>query len=192
MKRTPASVGYPLSLRLHGSKAAVTGSVVRTFQTSSVLLGQRAIVYSKTGSPSSVLSVRSFPDPPPPAPKTANVRFLLSPINPADINVIEGLYPARPAPSTDLSSDPNPIFVAGNEGLAEVLSVGDGVTEIKERDWVVMTKPQMGTWASSRNVRVEDVLKVDSSGLTAVQAATLTVCVIVTLRRCQADESLVR
>ncbi|KAF8440062.1 hypothetical protein L210DRAFT_3612536 [Boletus edulis BED1] len=134
-----------------------------------------AIVYSKNGDPSSVLSAVSFPDLPPPAPRTANVRFLLSPINPADINVIEGVYPSRPSPSTDLSSDASAVFVAGNEGVAEVLSVGDGITHLKEKDWVVMTKPQMGTWMSSRNVRIEDVLKVDSSGLSAAQAATLTV-----------------
>lgn len=138
-------------------------------------------MYSKNGDPASVLSAVSFPNLPPPAPRTANVRFLLSPINPADINVIEGVYPARPSPSTDLSSDACPVFVAGNEGVAEVLAVGDGVTDLKERDWVIMTKSQSGTWVSSKNVHVEDVLKVDSSGLSAVQAATLTVCVFVKL-----------
>lgn len=174
----PSSLG-PLG-RGHGSNAAVS-SVVRAFRTSTVCPGQRAIVYSKNGSPSSVLSAVSFPDPPPPPPRTANVRFLLSPINPADINVIEGVYPARPSPSTDLSSNECAVFVAGNEGVAEVVSIGDGVTDLKERDWVVMTKPQMGTWASSRNIRVEDVLKVDSLGLSAAQAATLTVCIFVEL-----------
>lgn len=188
--RFAASLAHrPPSLHLHGSNVAVR---VRTFRTSTVPLGQRAIVYNKTGPPSSVLSVHRFPDLPLPAPKTANVRFLLSPINPADINVIEGVYPARPSPSTDVSSDPCAIFVAGNEGLAEVLSVGDGVTELKERDWVVMTKPQMGTWASSRNVRAEDVLKVDSSGLNTAQAATLTVCAFVHSWPNQIDEGLFR
>jgi len=156
-----------------GSNAAVLS--VRSFRTSTTHFGQRAVVYSRNGDPFTVLSAVSFPNLPPPAPGTANVRFLLSPINPADINVIEGVYPARPSPSTDLSSDGSPVFVAGNEGVAEILSVGDGVTNLKERDWVVMTKPQMGTWTSSRNVRAEDVLKVDSSALNAVQAATLTV-----------------
>lgn len=178
MNRTTACSVLRLSasLRHRGSNVAVS-SVVRAFRTSTARLGQRAIVYSENGDPSSVLSAVSFPDLPPPAPKTANVRFLLSPINPADINVIEGVYPARPSPSTDLSSDTCAVFVAGKEGVAEVLSVGDGVTNLKERDWVVITKPQMGTWTSSRNVRVEDVLKVDSSGLNPAQAATLTVCV---------------
>jgi len=173
----PSSLG---PLRSHGSNAAVN-SVVRAFRTSTTRPGQRAVVYSRTGDPSAVLSAVRFPDLPPPAPRTANVRFLLSPINPADINVIEGVYPARPSPSTDLPSDACAVFVAGNEGVAEVLSVGDGVTDLKERDWVVMTKPQMGTWASSRNIRVEDVLKVDSLGLSAAQAATLTVRVFVEL-----------
>ena len=169
------------SLRGNHGRNTVFSSVVRTFRTSIIRLGQRAIVYNKSGDPSSVLSAVSFPDLSPPAPRTANVRFLLSPINPADLNVIEGVYPARPSPSTDLSSDACQVFVAGNEGIAEVLSVGAGVTDLKERDWVVMTKPQLGTWVSSRNVHVEDVLKVDSSGLSAVQAATLTVRVFVEL-----------
>lgn len=172
------------ALRLwhHNSKApAAVNFAVRALRTSTVCQGQRAIVYSNNGNPSSVLSAVSFPDLPPPEPRTANIRFLLSPINPADINVIEGVYPARPSPSTELSSDACAVFVAGNEGVAEVISVGEGVTELKEKDWVVMTKPQMGTWASGRNVRVEDILKVDSSGLSAVQAATLTVCKLVDL-----------
>ena len=162
---------------LYSSGGVVTASpTVRTFRTSAVAPSQRAVVYSKTGPPTSVLSVRRFPDLPSPAPGTANVRFLLSPINPSDINVVEGVYPTRPSPCTDLSSDSSAIFIAGNEGVAQVLSVGNGVTELKEGDWVVMTKRQMGTWASSRNVCIEDVLRVDSSGLTPAQAATLTVC----------------
>ncbi|KAG6370370.1 hypothetical protein JVT61DRAFT_12184 [Boletus reticuloceps] len=173
MIRTAASRRHVL--HLHHGYSTAGSCIVRAFRTSTVRLDQRAIVYSKNGDPSSVLSAVSFPDLPPPAPRTANVRFLLSPINPADINVIEGVYPSRPSPSTDLSSDASAVFVAGNEGVAEVLSVGNGITHLKEKDWVVMTKPQMGTWVSSRNVRIEDVLKVDSSGLSAAHAATLTV-----------------
>ncbi|KIJ18267.1 hypothetical protein PAXINDRAFT_175380 [Paxillus involutus ATCC 200175] len=153
----------------------VVGSTTRAFRTSTVPLGQRAIVYSNHGDASSVLCSLTFPDLPPPPSKTLNIRFLLSPINPADINVIEGVYPAKPLPSHDLLSDEYPVFVAGNEGLAEVVAVGEGISELKVRDWVVMTKPQIGTWASGRNVEVEDVLKVSSSDLSEVQAATITV-----------------
>ncbi|KAF9238699.1 hypothetical protein BU15DRAFT_47489 [Melanogaster broomeanus] len=161
--------------RANPTSHGVVGPCIRAFRTSTFLLGQRAIVYTKHGDPSSVLSSVTFSDLPPPPPKSVNIRFLLSPINPADINVIEGVYPAKPTPSNDLSSDEHPAFVAGNEGLAEVVAVGEGIVDLKERDWVVMTKPQIGTWASGRNVDAEDVLKVPSSGLSEVQAATLTV-----------------
>ncbi|KIK95231.1 hypothetical protein PAXRUDRAFT_33099 [Paxillus rubicundulus Ve08.2h10] len=154
---------------------SVVRSSARAFRTSAVHFGQRAIVYSNHGDASSVLSSLTFSDLPPPPPKTLNIRFLLSPINPADINVIEGVYPAKHLPSNDLSSDEHPVFVAGNEGLAEVVAVGEGISELSERDWVVMTKPQIGTWASGRNVEVGDVLKVPSSELSEVQAATITV-----------------
>ncbi|KAI6038001.1 hypothetical protein EDC04DRAFT_3114038 [Pisolithus marmoratus] len=145
----------------------------RTFATSSVYQRNRAIVYRKNGNPSEVLSVLTYPDLPPPPPNTANIRFRLSPINPADINVVEGVYPAKPVPF-DLLSQDAPVYVGGNEGLAEVVQVGDGVGELRKGDWVVMTKSQIGTWASARNVHVQDILKVPSD-LEEAQAATLTV-----------------
>ncbi|KAI6103991.1 chaperonin 10-like protein [Pisolithus croceorrhizus] len=145
----------------------------RTFASSSAACKNKAIVYRKHGNPSEVLSVLSFPDLPPPPPNTANIRFRLSPINPADINVIEGVYPAKPVPF-DLLSQDAPVYVGGNEGLAEVVQVGDGVRQLKKGDWVVMTKPQIGTWISARNVNVQDVLRVPSD-LEEAQAATITV-----------------
>lgn len=145
----------------------------RTFAASSVSHRNRAVVYRKNGDPSEVLSLLTFPDLPPPPPNTANVRFRLSPINPADINVIEGVYPAKPVPF-DLLSQDAPLYVGGNEGLAEVVQVGEGVRELRKGDWVVMTKPQMGTWTSARNVDVRNVLKIPSD-LGEAQAATLTV-----------------
>lgn len=117
----------------------------------------------------------------PPAPGTLNVKFLLSPINPADINVIEGVYPARPAPTTTFSesglgSKAQPAFVGGNEGLAQVTALGEDGKGLEIGDWVVMGKPQLGTWCTSRNVGVDDVIKVPNAAkLSRVHAATLTV-----------------
>ena len=131
----------------------------------------RAVVYAANGEPTSVLSVLSYPTIPPPPPNSLNIRFLLSPINPADINVIQGVYPSKPA-KTDLT----PFFVAGNEGLARVTSVGEGVHSLKVGDWVVMSKQQTGTWRTDKNVAVVDVTKLPGSeSLTEAQAATLTV-----------------
>lgn len=146
------------------------------FSTSSVLAGNRAIVYNTNGDPARVLSAFSFPELPPPPPNTVNIGFVLAPINPADINVIEGVYPAKPEPDVSLSqAKDRPLFVGGNEGMGKVIDVGEGVVGLRKDDWVVMTKPQSGTWLSAKNVALSDVLKVPKQGLSEAQAATITV-----------------
>lgn len=141
----------------------------------------RAVVYAHHGDPSSVLTVLTHRPLPPPPKNTLNVRFLLAPINPADINVIEGVYPAKPDPRHDLApsglgSIETPAFVGGNEGVAQVAEIGEGVRGLKEGDWVIMTRPQVGTWCTSRNLGMDDVEKVPrTEGLSQVHAATMTV-----------------
>jgi trans-2-enoyl-CoA reductase len=141
----------------------------------------RAVVYAANGEPSNVLSVLTYPNIPPPQPNSVNIRFLLSPINPADINVIEGVYPNKPTGTDTLAptgkgSKGNPVFVAGNEGLGRVTAVGQGVHSFRVNDWVVMIKQQVGTWTTDKNVPVVDVLKVPGAeSLTEAQAATLAV-----------------
>lgn len=141
----------------------------------------RAIIYSQNGDPSKVLTALSYRSLPVPSPNTVNVRFILAPINPADLNVIEGVYPAKPNPNSVLASsgpgsNDEPVFVGGNEGLARVTAVGDGVKGLEKNDWVVMTKAQIGTWCTSKNVGVHEVIKVARvDGLSEVHAATMTV-----------------
>lgn len=141
-------------------------------------------MFSQPGNPSAVLSSLTYPPLSPAAPDTINIRFILSPINPADINVIEGVYPSKPTLTSSLTtsgkgSQDHPVFVAGNEGLAEVTDVGDGITGLEKSDWVVMTKQQGGTWATSKNVGINDVLKVSRAEgdvkLSEVNGATMTV-----------------
>ncbi|KAG2145600.1 hypothetical protein BD769DRAFT_1625264 [Suillus cothurnatus] len=128
---------------------------------SSVLAGNRAIIYSTNGDPARVLSAFSFPELPPPPPNTANIK---------------GVYPARPEPDVSLSqAKDHPLFVGGNEGLGKVMDVGEGVVDLQKDDWVVMTKAQSGTWASAKNIALSDVLKVPKQGLSEAQAATITV-----------------
>lgn len=160
-------------------------SFARCFSTTSSTLAGRAIVYSQSGAPSSVLSAFTYPTLPPPSHGTVNIRFLLSPINPADINVIQGAYPSKPAPTTFSGSLSEDVFVGGNEGLAVVQEVGEGNegSGLQEGDWVVLTKQQGGTWNSSSNIRGNELLKVPrKDGVTEVHAATLTVCPPLTFR----------
>ncbi|KAJ7767473.1 hypothetical protein DFH07DRAFT_808652 [Mycena maculata] len=140
----------------------------------SAIRANRAIVYTQTGDPSQVLSALTYKPLPAPPAKTVNLRFLLAPINPADVNVIQGVYPAKPS-LTELAEN-HSVFIGGNEGLAEITQVGSDVSGLTTGDWVVMTKAQAGTWASSRNVGSQDVLKLPrANGLTEVHGATMTV-----------------
>ncbi|KAF9078050.1 hypothetical protein BDP27DRAFT_1310677 [Rhodocollybia butyracea] len=160
----------------------VIRSATRSFSTSTVALNHanRAIAYTQNGDPAEVLNVITYPKLSPPSPNTVNIKFILSPINPADINTIEGVYPAKPSWTSDLASSGwgskgKQVYVGGNEGLAKVVEVGEGVEGLKKDDWVVMDKPQLGTWATSRNVSFEDVIRLPATGLTEAHGATMTV-----------------
>jgi NADPH:quinone reductase-like Zn-dependent oxidoreductase len=151
------------------------------FSTCSVLQAGRAIVYQQNGAPSNVLSAMTFPSLPPPEPSTVNIKFILSPINPADINVIEGVYPSKPSPRTSFTksgkgSPTAPVFIPGNEGVAQITDVGSRVAGLQKGDWVIMTKQQVGTWSSNANVGVGDVLKVPRE-VGEVNGAVMTVSI---------------
>ena len=148
----------------------------RLFSTSARIQTNRAIIYSQNGQPADVLRALTIPSlATPPSPQTVNLRFILSPVNPADVNVIEGVYPSKPQPSSFPGAQ-GEVFVGGNEGLGEVTSVGEGVKSLKRGDWVVMKDPQIGTWRSAANVREGQVLKVPRlEGLSEVNAATMMV-----------------
>ncbi|NP_001411881.1 enoyl-[acyl-carrier-protein] reductase, mitochondrial isoform X2 [Mus musculus] len=65
-----------------------------------------------------------------------HVRMLAAPINPSDINMIQGNYgllPKLPA-------------VGGNEGVGQVIAVGSSVSALKPGDWVIPANAGLGTW----------------------------------------------
>jgi len=159
--------------RIVSSSSRVT--CARPFSTSVRIQANRAIVYSQNGQPADVLRVVNIPSPTAPLPQTVNVRFVLAPINPADVNVIEGVYPSKPQRSS-FPGVQGEVFVGGHEGLAEVTDVGEGVRSVERGDWVVMRESQVGTWRGAANLREGQVLKVPRlNGLSEVNAATMMV-----------------
>ncbi|XP_023522889.1 enoyl-[acyl-carrier-protein] reductase, mitochondrial-like [Cucurbita pepo subsp. pepo] len=94
----------------------------------------RAVVYDRHGPPDSVTRVINLP----PVEVKANdvcVKMLAAPINPSDINRIEGVYPVRPEVPA----------VGGYEGVGEVHSVGSAVQGLSPGDWVIPSPPSSGT-----------------------------------------------
>lgn len=138
----------------------------------------KALTFSTYGDPPSVLSLHTHSISPPHT-NLMTLRFLASPINPADINQIQGVYPSKPTFTTSLST-PHPIAVAGNEGVAEVIALGDKVKAegYKKGDWVFMKGPGFGTWRTHASATTEQVVRLDDAmrdGISAIQAGTVSI-----------------
>lgn len=138
----------------------------------------KALTFTDYGEPPKVLSLHSHSISPPHG-DLMTIRFLASPINPADINQIQGVYPSRPTFTTALGTA-KPIAVAGNEGVAEIIALGDKVKQqgFKKGDWVIMKAPGFGTWRTHASATPQQVVQLDEQmreGITAVQAGTVSV-----------------
>ncbi|KAJ3645442.1 hypothetical protein Zmor_023098 [Zophobas morio] len=121
------------------------------------------LIYCEHGDPVKVIrkETETIPDP---AKDEVLIKMLAAPVNPADINTIQGKYPVRP---------PLPA-VAGNEGVGEVVSVGSGVTDFQQGDRVVPLVSALGTWRTHCILPKNNLLKVPKK-LGLVEAATLSV-----------------
>ena len=84
-----------------------------------------------------------------------------APINPADLNAIEGKYPVRPA----LPATP------GFEGAGVVVEIGAGVKDLTIGALVILPH-DVGTWRDAVAVKAEDLVVVPT-GIDPVQAAML-------------------
>ncbi|KAI7873096.1 uncharacterized protein EV154DRAFT_452819 [Mucor mucedo] len=134
-----------------------------------------AMVYSEYGQPSQVLKWHSYRLPALTS-NTVHVKFLASPINPADVNMIQGAYPIKPTYQKLDAQDDKLLAVGGNEGLAEVIAVGDHVNELKIGDHVVMAKTGYGTWRTHAAGPASDFQLLPSAdNVSMIQKATITV-----------------
>lgn len=134
----------------------------------------KALVYSSHGEPKDVLSLHGH-SLSPPSGTSITLRMLTAPINPADINQIQGTYPSKPPMTSALGTNP-PAAVGGNEGVAEVIGTGAGATTVAKGDWVIMKSTGMGTWRTHMQVDESQILKIDDkNGLTPLQVGTVSV-----------------
>ncbi len=119
-----------------------------------------AAVYERHGNPADVLRVESRPWPTPAAGE-AIVKMEAAPINPADLNQIEGKYPIR----AELPATP------GFEGAGVVVDVGANVTNVTAGELVILPH-NVGTWREAVAVKAEELVVVPA-GIEPVHAAML-------------------
>ncbi|KAK6142079.1 hypothetical protein DH2020_012181 [Rehmannia glutinosa] len=130
----------------------------------------KAVVYDEQGPPDAVCKVKELP-PVPIKDEDVCVRMLATPINPSDINRIEGVYPVRPPVPT----------VGGYEGVGEVHSVGSAVLGLRPGDWVIPSPPSSGTWQTYL-VKEQSVWHKIDKCTPMEYAATITVNLLTSLR----------
>jgi trans-2-enoyl-CoA reductase len=119
-----------------------------------------AAVYETHGNPADVLHVESRPWPTPSAGEVI-VKMRAAPINPADLNQIEGKYPVR----AQLPATP------GFEGAGIVAEVHRDVTNVNA-DALVILPHNAGTWRDAVAVRADELVVVPA-GIEPVHAAML-------------------
>ncbi|KFM25638.1 Helicase SKI2W [Auxenochlorella protothecoides] len=112
----------------------------------------KSLVYEKPGDPVEVLSLKESPVPSPSSLKDGQIliKLIASPINPSDINTVEGKYPLQP----ELPGTP------GNDGLGRVEAVGPKVSGLSPGDQVVPVAACPGTWRSHAVAAASNWLRV--------------------------------
>ncbi|XP_058052123.1 enoyl-[acyl-carrier-protein] reductase, mitochondrial [Ahaetulla prasina] len=111
--------------------------------------GPRGLVYEKHGEPAQVLHLKDVAlarlgD------SGVHVKMVAAPINPADINMIQGSYGIV----ADLPA------VGGNEGVGQVMDTGNSVTTLKPGDWVIPADGGLGTWRTEAVFDEKTLLKI--------------------------------
>src|SRR5437588_5846603 len=114
-------------------------------------------VYDTHGNPADVLHVESRPWPTP-AEGEAVVKTRAAPINPADLNQIEGKYPVR----AELPATP------GFEGAGVVVDLGGDVTNVTAGALVILPH-NIGTWRDAITVKANELVAVPA-GIEPVHA----------------------
>lgn len=145
-------------VRLHKNFSTSSSCSVKAF----------ALVYKSHGDPEIVVEKESVNIPRSLGLKDVLVRMLMCPVNPADINMIQGTYAVKPSLPA----------VGGNEGLGEVIDVGDAVRDIQPGDHVIPATAGCGTWRTHAIMFREQLRKVpedvpeEAAAMIAVNACT--------------------
>ncbi|VDL64859.1 unnamed protein product [Hymenolepis diminuta] len=121
------------------------------------------LTFDKHGEPLDVLYEREV-DLKSPVDKEVLVNFRASPINPSDINAVQGIYPIKPTLPG----------VGGNEGAGYVLECGPGVSKLKPGDLIIPAKSAIGTWRNTALLNESDLIPLNPK-LNVEQASVINV-----------------
>ncbi|KAF3992121.1 hypothetical protein FT663_02438 [Candidozyma haemuli var. vulneris] len=170
---------------LSAGKSSLRAQLRTPYSPISRMLTSHAVIFSSHGEPKDVLKTHTYEiDETKLGANEIVLKTLGAPINPSDINQVQGVYPSQPEKTTALGTS-EPSAVGGNEGLFEITHVGSGVKEFQVGDWAIPTSVNFGTWRSYALCDAEKMMKVPNpdqskaegkkQGLSINQGATLSV-----------------
>lgn len=122
------------------------------------------VSFQSNGEPLDVLDYRQRDDNglPPSSEHVVGVDMLFAPLNPADVNTIQGRYPAS---LNDTITRPSQVFdakVAGSEGIGRIRSIdGASGSSLKEGDIVTVGLPGLGTMRSFLWAPADALISID-------------------------------
>ncbi|XP_073702741.1 enoyl-[acyl-carrier-protein] reductase, mitochondrial isoform X1 [Garra rufa] len=152
----------PHVYRTSGPVSRRNGAVLlKTNYSVSAVKDSTALLYRNHGEPSQVVQLESL-DLPQMGPESVLVKMLAAPINPSDLNMIQGTYAILP----ELPA------VGGNEGVGQVMEVGDKVKTLKVGDWVIPRDAGIGTWRTAAVIKADDLVTLPKD-IPVLSAATL-------------------
>lgn len=158
----------------HISRNLLTASTAAFRQMSSITA--RAIIYNEYGDPKDELKCHSYNiSLENLKPNDVVVQSVACPINPSDINQIQGVYPSKPPISIDsLPNLEKPAAVTGNEGLFKIIAKGSNVSNFENGDWCIPSNVNFGTWCTHKLSSNDNFIKIPKS-ISVNQAATISV-----------------
>jgi len=109
----------------------------------------------RAGVPQDVIQVEDAPEPAAPGEHQVQVELLASPIHPADLLTIMGMYAA------EQGSLPR---VPGKEGVGRVRAVGSLVRHLKPGDLTPLLLAQDGVWQERQNLPAEELVALPPGG----------------------------
>ncbi|XP_033330834.1 enoyl-[acyl-carrier-protein] reductase, mitochondrial [Megalopta genalis] len=124
-------------------------TLIRGMSTDLKIDSVKSLLYKEYGDPAAVLHITTQTINQPKN-NEVSVKWLLAPVNPADINTIQGKYPSKPS----LPATP------GNEGVGEVIAVGPNVKDLTVGDRIIPNDANLGTWRTHATYNSGELMKV--------------------------------
>ncbi|KAI6180743.1 PKS-ER domain-containing protein [Aphelenchoides besseyi] len=115
-------------------------------------LSAQQLVYEERGDPAKILRLEARELKDDPGADEVLVKWRAAPVNPADINQLQGVYPVKP----ELPA------VGGNEGCGWVQKIGSNVSNVREGDLVIPARSGLGTWRTHGMHKSAEIFPLDS------------------------------